>query len=150
MCSNTLVFLRARGKLASFFWVSLEHWTDLHKMFKMHLTLLHYSCIFSFLSFFPLWASLPPSSPGSPQVSWYFLVPWLFTSSLLTLFTYLVSSYWLSSSGNHHFPLVSASVGGDCFVRSLGGNNKVQSKESGLQANSVTEVAVHEGYYMFK
>ncbi|KAF2984459.1 hypothetical protein EK904_003403 [Melospiza melodia maxima] len=41
-------------------------------------------------------------------------------------------------------------TGGDCFVRSLGGNSKVQSKESGLQANSVTEVVVHEGCYVFK
>ncbi|XP_054066899.1 zinc finger protein 644 isoform X4 [Rissa tridactyla] len=31
---------------------------------------------------------------------------------------------------------------GDCFFRSLGENNKIQSKESGLGANSMTEVAV--------
>lgn len=148
MYSNTLVFLRAGGQLASFFWVSVEHWTNLHKIFKMHLTLLCYSYIFSFLSFFLL---LPPALALPRFALDSFLHPGfvylLFVDSFHILSLFLLAFiFWESPLSS----LVSTSVDGDCFVRSLGGNSKIQSKESGLQANSVTEVAVHEGCYVFK
>lgn len=148
MYSNTLLFLRACGQLASFFWVSLEHWTNVHKSFKMHLTLLRYSCICSFCSFL-LWASLALPSPlALPKSLDTFLHPGflhlLFVDSFHILSLFLLPVILWESP----LSLVSASVGGDCFVRSLVGNNKVQSKESGLQSNSVTQVAVHEGYYV--
>lgn len=149
MYSNTLVFLSAHGKLASFFWVSLEHWTDLQKVFKIHLTLLRYSCIFSFFSFFLsglLFLPPPLTLPKSLDTFWHpGFLHLLFVDSFHILKSLLTGCHLLGIT-----TFLWSLVGGDCFIRSLGGNNKVQSKESGLQANSVTEVAVHEGYYAFK
>lgn len=152
MYSNTLVFLGAGGQLAYFFWVSLDHGTNLHKIFKMHLTFLHYSCIFSFFSvFFLCGILLLPPALALPKSLDSFLHPgflralFIYSFHILSLFL-LAFIFWASPLSS----LVSASVGGGCFVRSLGGKNKVQSKESGLQANSVTDVAFHDGYYVFK
>lgn len=138
MNSDTLVFLWACGKPASFFRLPSEPWTDLCEIFEMHLTLLDTVVYPTSLLFISL-ASLP-----TPKVSWYYLAPCFlhlfFVDSfhILSLFLPAVI-FWESPLSSTVF----ASVGGDCFFRSLGEISNIWSKESGLWANSMSKVAVH-------
>lgn len=138
MNNNRLVFLRACGKLAVFFWLSLKHWTDLHKIFKMHLALLGTVVYPSSFLFFSLGLSFPPKSLDTLLHPGFLHLPFVDSFHILSHFLPAVVFWELPLSS-----LVFASVDGDCFFRSLGENNKIQSKEPGLWANNMTEVAVH-------